>query len=385
MKFKLNPFNADFYERQVLGVNIEDFLAAELAACSDSFTTESNEASGLDSEWEVEIGGNLLFDRHGLNLMVRALRGYCANFGNCAEVNFVLLLDEVTGRDYYPANEIHLPVVARRKAGEGRFTLEVKLPAAFNFVPFPAALTAADNGSVPEALLIVVADDFDILFANQIALLIKLKEKIKRDWKAFLKSPFNRAYKSWPLKVGTAFKEIHPSCEVHPTAVIEGSIIEEGTRIGAHTVVRFSHIGKNVRLHDGAKVELSFVGENSWLMHDLVLYRSYTEDHVFLIHGPYQFSGFQSGSGAFGTIMMDYRPDQKPIRKNYRGRFLGSILKPGAKTLGGSLIAPGQIVAANRWLTSEIEQIHSRIDQSLPEFKILPPSLTRSPNNSANH
>ena len=56
-------------------------------------------------------------------------------------------------------------------------------------------------------------------------------------------------------------------------------------------------------------------------------------------------------SSAFATILMDYRPDGRPIRvenkernMEYRGRFLGSILKTKSKTLGGVLLAPGSIV-----------------------------------------
>ena len=137
-----------------------------------------------------------------------------------------------------------------------------------------------------------------------------------------------------------------------------------------------------MRLHDGAKVEFSVVGNGSWLMHDLVLYRSYAEESVFLIHGPYQFSSFQSGSGAFATIMMDYRPDRKPIRvktpkgiRNYLGPFLGSVLKPGAKTFGGSLVAPGRIIPSETWLACEAKSVHTlEPEKSLPIKKTISPS-----------
>ena len=73
------------------------------------------------------------------------------------------------------------------------------------------------------------------------------------------------------------------------------------------------------------------------------MFRCHVEGEVFLIHGSYQFSCFESGSAAFATIMMDYRPDGKAIRvktcrgiREYGGRFLGALLKERAKSLGGS-------------------------------------------------
>jgi NDP-sugar pyrophosphorylase family protein len=162
--------------------------------------------------------------------------------------------------------------------------------------------------------------------------------------------------------------------------VVEGSVIGRGARVGAHCVVRYSVIGERARLHDGAKVELSVVGAGAWLMHDLVLYRSVAEAGAFLIHGPYQFSYFQRGSGAFATIMMDYRPDARPIQvktahglKPYGGRFLGSVVGEGAKTLGGSMLAPGRIVPPETWLAADPQQIHVMEDAEPPTRRPLPP------------
>src|SRR2546430_15394133 len=84
-------------------------------------------------------------------------------------------------------------------------------------------------------------------------------------------------------------------------------------------------------------------------MHDLVLSRSVTEDEVFLIHGPYQFSLFQHASAAFATILMDWRPDRaihaptdSGIR-DYAGAFPGSVLGEGAQLLGRTLLPPGRV------------------------------------------
>ena len=62
--------------------------------------------------------------------------------------------------------------------------------------------------------------------------------------------------------------------------------------------------------------------------------------------------------------MMDYRPDNKPIRINtpngvqsYQGRFLGALLEEKAKVFGGTLTAPGITIPYNREITCDINVI----------------------------
>ena len=83
---------------------------------------------------------------------------------------------------------------------------------------------------------------------------------------------------------------------------------------------------------------------------------------------------------------MDYRPDGRPIRvlidgqvRDFPGRFLGSVLRPGAKTLGGSLIGPGRTVPAGCWLGTPEGSIHVRdAEADAPCGKALAPGLTAS-------
>jgi hypothetical protein len=116
-------------------------------------------------------------------------------------------------------------------------------------------------------------------------------------------------------------------------------------------------------------------------MHDLVLIRSHVEDQVFLIHGPYQFSCFHSRSAAFATIMMDYRPDAKAIKaktlsgiREYQGRFLGALLQERAKSLGGSLLAPGIIIPSETWLAVDNTNIHKPGQTALPTGRPVSPA-----------
>ncbi len=388
--------------RQLVTRPVAEFLATELIAANGA-----TRAAARADTWAIDLGADLLFDREGLGLIAAALE---AHRGGERALRVVLEPDPRTHADYYslheslhesphdslhdsaqdeaePARRIPLPILARREdagpetAPEGDLILP--LPAHQTWVPFPESLTAPGISTIPEALLLSYRSDFDLLFANQIAVLGDISRRVRRSPLALLGALAPRQGVPWRMRAALAFAGIHRSAQVHPTAVIEGSVIGAGARIGAHCVVRFSHVAAGARLHDGAKAEYSTIGEGSWLMHDLVLYRCHVEEQVFLIHGPYQFSQFESRSSAFATILMDYRPDGRPIRvatpdgpRLYRGRFLGCVLKSGAKTLGGSLVAPGRIIAADTWLAADPAAIHVA-DQ--PDAEMRRPLAPRRP------
>lgn len=332
-------------------------------------------------EWTLVPGPSLLFDRSGLLVLTKALRSYR---GGASELRFRLKLDPAAHRDYYslgdPEPSISLPVQARRSSGSGRETLTMELAYSSAVPAFPRSLAEPAPVMTPLALLMEYRDDLDLLFANQIALFSRLAREVPRSPRAWVRALVGGRSGAWSRRLSLAYARVHPTADVHPTAVIEGSVVEAGARIGAHAVVRYSHVGERAVLHDGAKAEFSVVGPGSWLMHDLVCFRCVLEDEVFLIHGPYQFSAFQSRSAAFAAIMMDYRPDGRPIRvattrgvREYGGRFLGALLREGAKALGGSLLAPGLAVPADTWLACDPDAVHRRGRADLPQRVPVPP------------
>jgi hypothetical protein len=325
--------------------------------------------------WKLECGENLFYCETGLGFLLQALQNYQ---GGATELAFDLRVSEEAKRDFYPwaaqspQGRVRLPVLAKRLASEndeGAFceTLTLVLPESQQAMATPASLCEPFVLSIPHGLLMPVNHDFEWVFANQVALLAHLRSRVARarstlwEWLRFWKKD------NWRERASLAYRKIHPRARVHPTAVVEASEIGEGCEIGPHAVVRFSVLGKNVQLRAGAKVEFCSVHDGSWLMHDLVLYRSHAEREVFLIHGPYQFSYFQNRSAAFATILMDYRADANPFSVknsdqsfagNYRGHFFGSLYEEDSKTLGGVLLAPGRIVPRGVWLAPSADDVH---------------------------
>jgi hypothetical protein len=320
--------------------------------------------------WKIELGDNLIFDLAGLQAIKEVIQSYQ---GKATKLNFTLQLSSQAIRDYYSHSIyldteglINLPIhaVKNKEQPNKQETLPIRLKELITTINYPISLTEPDVNKTPLALLMPYSCDHDCLFANQIAIFSMLNYQLQRSPLSWLRGVFFNRKISFKQSASLVWKQVHSSTNIHPTAVIEGSVIGEGCRIGAHCVVRYSILGKNVQLHDGAKVEYSVIDDNSWLMHDLVLYRSLVESDVFLIHGPYQFSFFQKQSAAFASIMMDYRPDNKSIRINtsqgardYQGRFLGALLEEKAKVFGGTLTSPGITVPKDKQITSHIDNI----------------------------
>ena len=365
--------------RQLLASSCNEFLTSAIRELS------LPEQSRID--WTINLGENLLFDSSGLRILVKALKGYT---GTATEIRFRLNVDSDAYRDYYSLGSdcsnhtVLLPVTAHRDSitnSSSQDTIDVEFDYCSKNMRYPSSLTQPELVKTPLALLMEYRGEFDILFANQISLFSAIARAVRKSPGAWVKAVFERRSGNWASRASLAWSQIHRTADVHPTAVIEGSFIGAGVRVGAHCVVRHSHIGERAELFDGAKVECSVVGSGSWLMHDLVLIRSHVEDQVFLIHGPYQFSCFHSRSAAFATIMMDYRPDAKAIKaktlsgiREYQGRFLGALLQERAKSLGGSLLAPGIIIPSETWLAVDNTNIHRPGQTALPTGRPVSPA-----------
>jgi hypothetical protein len=376
VRYRYEGPRPELAHREILGRTIGDHHAEALG----HFATAT-------ADWDVELGPDLLFDRGGLDRIARALSDYR---GPATRLDLALTVDDATFREYYSLGTserpVRLPAVATRAGAAGpRDTLLITLPSSSEGVPVPRGLGPPTEAATPHALLVPCRSPFDVLFANQIALAAELRRRAARSPGTWLRAALRRqGVHDLRQRVARAYRDVHPTAEVHPTAVLEGAIVGPHARIGAHCVVRYGVVREGARLHDGAKVELSVVGAGAWLMHDLVLFRSVAERGVFLIHGPYQFSHFHRDSGAFATILMDYRPDGRPIQvktpaglRPYGGTFLGSVVGEGAKTLGGSLLAPGRVVPPRTWLSPAPDSVHRMDDEDLPVEKPVAPREAR--------
>lgn len=60
-----------------------------------------------------------------------------------------------------------------------------------------------------------------------------------------------------------ALSQTGKGCKIHPTAVVEGSVLGDGVEVGPHAVIRFSVLKDRVHIEEHATVLMSSLGEGS--------------------------------------------------------------------------------------------------------------------------
>ncbi len=163
--------------------------------------------------------------------------------------------------------------------------------------------------------------------------------------------------------------KIGKNCFIHPSAIIEGSVIGNNVRIGANSIVRMSYIGDDCSISDNVVVTNSVLANKTYISNSNYIELCMTYEEAFLIHGPYQFSIFGKNSACFAVINCDFRLDQQNIKIptsigviDSQQPLLGIAYGHRSKTGGGSIIAAGRIVPNDLFIHPP-GSIHLKFDQ----------------------
>lgn len=195
-----------------------------------------------------------------------------------------------------------------------------------------------------------IISPFHLLYLNLAANLgrtVKFQEKIP----SFIRKRFGQNHGKWFYRGLKRMNIIGKNCQIHPTALIEGSIIGDNTIIGAHSIVRLSNLAPNSYVSDNVSVINSILGERTFIANSNYINSCLCFKEVFLIHGPYQLSVFGDNVACFAVINCDIRLDQATIKiPTSEGLLdsdqptLGVAYGHRSKTGGGNIVAAGRIV-----------------------------------------
>jgi len=195
---------------------------------------------------------------------------------------------------------------------------------------------------------------------------------LKALWAALTACTLNRT--AIKARVLRALSVVDRRAEVHPTAVIEGSVIGPGAKIGAHAVVRCSVVGAKAFIDDHAGIKFSVIGEGAYVANNNVIFFTTVYPRAFLISGPYQFCCFGRDTAIMNSIPTDYRLDGKTITvateqglQDTGLRFAGSIFGHGTRVAAGLIIGPGRVVPGGLTLYPDPARVLTRIPTDLPE------------------
>jgi NDP-sugar pyrophosphorylase family protein len=147
------------------------------------------------------------------------------------------------------------------------------------------------------------------------------------------------------------WNRIGANCSIHPTAYLEGCEVGDGAQIGAYAVLRYSTLGRGVRIADTVNMFRSVVGENTQICEQHRVIMSVIYPECFLISGALQFSIMGYASGIFAAWITDARMDQQTLKTVVDGKivdsglyYLGCIMGHNAKVTAGVVTAPGRVI-----------------------------------------
>lgn len=227
---------------------------------------------------------------------------------------------------------------------------------------FPSHMLGKENFkyAITSKIVLSICEPIHIGLSNIAANCARLARYKKPGFMQACKALFH-AFTAFSLKRETivarvlrGFSHIHPKAKVHPTAVIEGSIIGKNAKIGAYAVVRFSVVDEDAFIDDHAGIKFSVIGKKAYIANNNVIFFTTVYPGAFLISGPYHFSCFGYNSAIMNSIPSDYRLDGKNIKvATSKGiedtglKFTGSIFGHNTRVAAGMIFAPGRAVPNN--------------------------------------
>jgi len=195
-----------------------------------------------------------------------------------------------------------------------------------------------------------IISPFHLLYINMAANLGRtyaVQKKIPN----FIKKHFGSPSSKWFYKGLKRMNKIGKNCQIHPSAIIEGSIIGDNAKIGANAIVRLSVLGDDCHISDNVSCINSVLRNKSFIANSNYINSVLCYEEVFVIHGPYHLSVFGKNSACFAIINCDIRLDAKTIKiptsqglMDSKQHFLGIAYGHFSKTGGGNIIAAGRIV-----------------------------------------
>lgn len=239
-------------------------------------------------------------------------------------------------------------------------------------MPLPRQYTGERKTAIPLARrpVITLHHWVHVLWANQAAQAYDAlavpapRMGLRLLWAALRARSVNR----W--KVLRKFSTHGKGCDIHPSAIIEGSTLGDRVTVAANARVLFSHIGDDVNIGADAQIEASVLGDGSWIPQQSVI-RGCVLYPEAVATGLTQQSVLGREAMTMTASIIDLNFDRE-IRVDLDGelvscgqRFLGAALGHRARLAAGVAVASGRSIPNDYFLIMDSSQAASRIPPGL--------------------
>ena len=160
----------------------------------------------------------------------------------------------------------------------------------------------------------------------------------------------------------TKVNKISKNSRIHPSSIVENSIISDGVDIKENSIVKNSFIGKNSVVSNFSLVRNSNIGENCVVGSFTEIARSFFSDNIWT-HYNYigdsvvgENTSFGAGSKTAnlrldeGNIFVDIKGEKINTNSNKIGVFCGKNIRVGA----GVYFSPGVKIGSNSFINSNL-------------------------------
>ncbi|MDD2935640.1 MAG: hypothetical protein PHX25_04195 [Candidatus Pacebacteria bacterium] len=289
--------------------------------------------------------------------------------GIFTEKTFINLQNVEKEKDYFNYNLFYFPHKQNRNKTEKIiFDLNKK----FEYLPLPKHLSKDGKYYIPlTTKSIIQIDHWSNLWSANLAFILNIIEKANKTNKIILLllAIKNFSFNKW--KIARSMNKIGKKCDIHPTAIIECSIIGDNVTIGAGSIIRESVIGDNSFVGNGITIEYSVVGNRCTIVDGHILYSTIYSDVQIANQ---MISASIIGKDTFigsGVVLTDLRLDNKNVLTKKGDQlidtgnlFLGSCLGNGVYLGSGCIVAPGRSIPNNLRIYPTKDRTISKINDN---------------------
>ena len=212
-----------------------------------------------------------------------------------------------------------------------------------------------------------------ILWANQVIGGIELRSTPAWRWalRGLWAALRARSINKW--RVLGKLNRIGKGCDIHPTAIVEGSTLGPGCSVGPYSRVLFSKLGAGVNVMQHCSVELCTLGDRATVSEQTCL--RFSVLYPDAVASQYLMQQCVLGRATVttgGSFSMDLNFDQD-IRVPLDGalhstgtRFLGSAFGHRSRVGTGFWLASGRMVPNDYFLIRDPDKVLSKLPDGLP-------------------
>ena len=211
-----------------------------------------------------------------------------------------------------------------------------------------------------------------VMWANQLAGPIEALATPKWRWVARFAWAVLRARSFNRWRVLSKLNRIGNNCDIHPTAVIEGSTIGNNVSIGAYARVLFSTVGDGTHIMPGAQVEMTTLGEKVIVSQQVCL--RFCVLYPEAVASQYLMQACVLGRQCIttgGSFSMDLN-FERPVRVMFEGRpvstgqrLIGSAFGHHSRIGTGFWLASGRMIPNDTFVIREPSKVVARITSDL--------------------